>query len=84
MAQFEFPHSNVRWRDLPTDPISRADIEHVLEHGYVILHNVFTKDEAEAAKAEIQRLSGSSPLKGRNPFEGIDTTRVYSLLNKYA
>ena len=84
MAAFDFPHSNFSQRLLPRDPISRADVEHVLEHGYVIIRDVFTKAEAEAAKAEIRKLSGSSPLKGRNPFEGIDTTRIYSLLNKYA
>ena len=84
MAQIDFPHSNFPRRPLPTDPTSRADIDHVLEHGYVVLRDVFTKEDAEAAKAEIRRLSGSSPLTGRNPFEGIDTSRIYSLLNKCA
>jgi hypothetical protein len=82
MANKPFHFSNFKERPLPNDPVSRADVEHVIEHGYVILHDVFTKNEAEAAKAEIQRLSGSAPLKGRNNFEGIDTTRIYSLLNK--
>ncbi len=67
----------------PTDPISRADIQHVLSHGYVVLNDVFTAFEAEEAKTEMRRLGGDVPLKGRNPFEGLNTNRIYSLLNKY-
>ena len=66
----------------PTDAISRADIQHVLEHGYIVLNDLFTQSEAEEAKAEMRRLSGDGPLKGRNPFEGLNTNRIYSLLNK--
>jgi hypothetical protein len=69
-------------KELPSDPVDRANVEHVLKHGYVILENCFSKAEAEAAKTEIDRLSGGSPLKGRNPFEGLSTNRIYSLLNK--
>jgi hypothetical protein len=68
--------------EMPSDPRTRVDIEHVLEHGYVVLENVFTVVEAEEAKAELRRLSGSDPMTGRNNFEGLDTTRIYSLLNK--
>lgn len=67
---------------IPTDPVSLADIEHVKQHGYVIMRDMFSRADAAAAKAEIARLSGSAPLVGRNPFEGLDTTRIYSLLNK--
>jgi hypothetical protein len=28
-------------------------------------------------------LSGRGPKKGRNSFEGFDTTRIYALLDKY-
>ena len=69
-------------KELPSDPVDRANVEHVLRHGYVVLENCFSKDEAEAAKAEIDRLSGNAPMKGRNPFEGHNTNRIYSLLNK--
>jgi len=69
---------------LPQSPIDRANIEHVLKHGYVVLEDVFTKENAEEAKSEMRRLSGEQAKKGRNPFEGLDTIRVYSLLNKYA
>ena len=69
-------------RPLPSDPAVRADIEHVLEHGYVIIPDCFTKAEAREAKAEIDRLLGESPLVGRNSFEGVNTNRIYSLLNK--
>lgn len=67
---------------IPEDPVSRLDIEHVKEFGYVVLENIFTLEEAQEAKTEIARLSGQSPLKGRNVFEGLDTNRIYSLLNK--
>jgi hypothetical protein len=69
-------------RPLPTDPKTRADVEHVLEHGYVIIPDVFTKAEAKEARDEIQRLLGPTPLVGRNNFEGLNTNRIYSLLNK--
>ncbi|EFW16937.1 hypothetical protein D8B26_003747 [Coccidioides posadasii str. Silveira] len=67
---------------LPEDPVDRANVEHVLQHGYVVIENCFSKEEAEAAKAEIDRLSGSAPMIGRNSFEGFNTNRIYSLLNK--
>ncbi|KFY18171.1 hypothetical protein V492_00106 [Pseudogymnoascus sp. VKM F-4246] len=67
---------------LPKDPVAVADISHVETHGYVILPSIIPLEEVQAAKAEIVRLSGATPLKGRVPFEGLDTTRIYSLLNK--
>lgn len=72
----------VEGRILPDDPVTRADIEHVLEHGYVILPDCFTKAEAEDARKEIQRLLGREPIHGRNNFEGLKTNRIYSILNK--
>lgn len=69
---------------MTSDSQLEHDINHAREHGYVILENVFTRDEAEAAKQEIARLSGHKPKPGRNPFEGLNTNRIYSLLNKYA
>lgn len=61
-----------------------STIDHVHEHGYAILRNVFTRDEAEAAKQEIARLSGQTLRPGRNPLEGMNTNRIYALLNKYS
>jgi ectoine hydroxylase-related dioxygenase (phytanoyl-CoA dioxygenase family) len=69
-------------RVLPEYPSLRADIQHVLEHGYIILPDSFTATEAQEACDEIDRLSGDSPLHGRNAFEGLVTNRIYSLLNK--
>ena len=74
--------SDVIGRGLPQDPSDRANVQHVLRHGYVVLENCFSKAEADEAKAEIDRLSGNSPRVGRNPFEGFKTNRIYSLLNK--
>lgn len=67
---------------MPKDPVDRANVVKVLRDGYVVIENCFTKQEAEAAKAEIDRLSGSAPIAGRNAFEGLNTNRIYSLLNK--
>jgi hypothetical protein len=81
MASPIFPAHSPR-PELPSDPKTRANVQHVLDHGYVILNNLFSKQEAEAAIVEIRRLSGAAPKVGRNPFEGVDTNRIYSLLNK--
>jgi hypothetical protein len=72
----------VERKPLPADPVPRADVEHVLEHGYVIIPNCFTRAEAQEARDEIVRLLGREPLAGRNNFEGVKTNRIYSLLNK--
>lgn len=59
--------------NLPTDPVDRANVEHCLRHGYVVLENYVTKEEVTVAKAEIDRLSGADPMKGRNTLEGLNT-----------
>lgn len=82
VENFTFHSGQLQRKPLPTDPVTRADIEHVLEHGYVILPDCFTKSEAKEARDEITRLLGESPLVGRNTFEGLNTNRIYSLLNK--
>jgi ectoine hydroxylase-related dioxygenase (phytanoyl-CoA dioxygenase family) len=74
--------STISEKTLPSNAQTRSDIEHVLKHGYIILENQFSIQEASAAKAEIDKLSGASPQGGRNPFEGLNTNRIYSLLNK--
>ncbi|KAI9148788.1 Tuberculostearic acid methyltransferase UfaA1 [Paramyrothecium foliicola] len=72
----------------------QALIDHVNEHGYVIIPNAFDQAEIAEAKAEILRLSQeqvaeeakSMPAakagKGRNKFEGLNTQRLYALANK--
>jgi len=72
----------VERKALPTDAVTRADVEQVLEHGYVVIPDCFTKAEAKEAREEIIRLLGREPLGGRNDFEGLNTNRIYSLLNK--
>jgi len=67
---------------LTEDPVSRADIQRVLKNGYVILRDVFTKAEAEEAKDEMRRMQGVGAKVGRNNFEGLNTNRIYALLNK--
>lgn len=79
---FQFYSSTLQNKPLPSDERTRANIQHVIEHGYVILPNCFTKAEAQEAKNEIDRLSGKEPMVGRNGFEGLNTNRIYSLLNK--
>ena len=79
---FDFAGHYAARKSLPSDPQTRADIEHVLKHGYVILPKCFTSAEAKEARDEIDNLLGVTPLVGRNPFEGLNTNRIYSLLNK--
>lgn len=79
---FDFTAHYAARNPLPTNPQSRADIEHVLAHGYVILPQCFTPLQALEARTEIDTLLGTHPLTGRNPFEGHATNRIYSLLNK--
>ena len=43
-------------KPLPEDPILQGDIEHVLEHGFVVLPDCFSKAEAKEARHEIIRL----------------------------
>jgi ectoine hydroxylase-related dioxygenase (phytanoyl-CoA dioxygenase family) len=81
MSNYDF-YSRRPEHELPEDAVSRADIEHVLKHGFVVLENAFTREQTDEAKAEMIRLSGETPKAGRNPFEGLDTNRIYSLLNK--
>lgn len=71
-------------KQLSASPQSRVDIQHVEERRYVVLENCFSPQEAEAAKAEIERLStkDGSIIMGQNVFEGVNTTSIYSLLNK--
>lgn len=79
---FRLISDSLQKKPLPPNPQTQADIQHVLEHGYVIIPDCFTKEEAKEARDEIRRLLGSAPAGGRNPFEGLNTNRIYSLLNK--
>lgn len=79
---FNFISDTLQRKPLPSNSQTCADIKHVLEHGYVIIPDCFTKEEAKEARDEISRLLGNSPMGGRNPFEGLNTNRIYSLLNK--
>ncbi|KIW29162.1 uncharacterized protein PV07_04998 [Cladophialophora immunda] len=89
-ASFNIYSQALTRRPLPSDPAVRADVEHVLEHGYVIIPNCFSAAEAREARDEISRLLAKDsspegqqqPLVGRNSFEGLNTNRIYSLLNK--
>ncbi|KAH7305907.1 hypothetical protein B0I35DRAFT_464603 [Stachybotrys elegans] len=69
------------------DPRIQRLISHIDEHGFVILPNVFSEEEINEAKLELERLAAaksSQPRvsKGRNTFEGVRTQREYSLSSK--
>ncbi|KAI9148355.1 hypothetical protein HJFPF1_12186 [Paramyrothecium foliicola] len=74
----------------PLDDRQRRLIDHVREHGYVIIDNAFGLEEIAEAKTELLRLSklpaqqGSATNggNGRNTFEGLKTERIYLLANK--
>lgn len=67
---------------LPEDPVKRADIESVLKNGYVTLENLLTEEDVQSLREEVDRMTGENPRKGRHMFEGRNTIRIYSLLNK--
>ncbi len=69
-------------KPLPSDPILASYVAHVRKHGYVVIRNAFTVAEADAAKAEIDRLHGSAPRTGRDEFDGFRTNRILALLGK--
>jgi hypothetical protein len=72
------------------DPRIQGLIDHVQEHGYVIIEGAFTAEEVREAKDEVKRLSSlptvaqasSGKAKGRNTFEGLRTQRIYGLAGK--
>jgi ectoine hydroxylase-related dioxygenase (phytanoyl-CoA dioxygenase family) len=65
------------------DRANRVDVSRDLEalekDGYVILHDLISKDEIAAIKEANERFAYH---KGANPFEGHLTTRVYNVLPK--
>ncbi|KAL2011438.1 hypothetical protein VTN00DRAFT_4156 [Thermoascus crustaceus] len=68
--------------DLPDNEVNRADVEAVLKDGYVVMEKLIPMEEIEMLRDEIARMTGYSPKLGRHIFEGRDTVRIYSLLNK--
>lgn len=74
----------------PSDQRIQGLIDHVLEHGYVIIPGAFTSEEVREAKAELARLAATpvtgqpstTRTKGRNKFEGRATHRIYGLAGK--
>ena len=71
----------------PKDPGILPLINHVLEHGYVILPNIYTPAQVTTAVIELERLeslqsAGPASRGGRNAFEGFNTRRIYALADK--
>ncbi|KAH8688827.1 hypothetical protein BGW36DRAFT_309502 [Talaromyces proteolyticus] len=67
---------------LPEDPVTRADIEAVLKDGFVVLDGLLTEEDIKSFREEIDHMTGEHPKFGRHMFEGRETIRIYSLLNK--
>lgn len=71
------------------DPSVAPLIDHILEHGYVILPSIYTSSQVSLALSELTRLealqkaeSGPASKGGRNQFEGYNTKRIYALPDK--
>jgi hypothetical protein len=69
------------------DPSVASLIDQVILHGYVILPNLFSPSQVSAANAEIASLealksSGPASKGGRTDFEGLNTRRIYALVDK--
>jgi ectoine hydroxylase-related dioxygenase (phytanoyl-CoA dioxygenase family) len=59
----------------------QADVEHLQQHGYVVIPELLTSDQIERTRTQLAPyLRGT--LRGRNDFEGFETERVYALLAK--
>ena len=58
-------------RPLPSDQRTRLLAERILKDGYVVIPDCFSRAEAEEAKAEVDRLSGTDPWTGRTDFEYV-------------
>ncbi|KAH8817118.1 phytanoyl-CoA dioxygenase [Xylogone sp. PMI_703] len=69
-------------RPLPSHPKIKALAEQVLNQGYVIIPNCFSRAEGREAIEEIKRLSGKDPKTSRDDFFGRKTSRIYALPNK--
>jgi len=62
------------------DPVQHdTDWDAVQEQGYVILHDLFSQRELDDIRKAVTPLLGH---QGRNPFEGVNTQRVYNVLEK--
>ncbi|MBU3751072.1 MAG: phytanoyl-CoA dioxygenase family protein [Mycobacterium sp.] len=62
------------------DPaVAEADLARVRGSGYVILPDLLSADELVGVRAAVSPLLDQ---RGRNPFEGYATQRVYGVLNK--
>jgi ectoine hydroxylase-related dioxygenase (phytanoyl-CoA dioxygenase family) len=59
----------------------REVAQRLTEAGYVIVSALMSPGEVRAARADLERVLGSTP-KGRNTFEGLATQRVYALFAK--
>lgn len=79
---FEKYYLDRRDKELPENPEHRALVESCVRDGYVVIPSVFTAEECEEAKAEIDRLHGERPLVGRSQFEGRKTNRMWALIGK--
>ncbi|KAI1861265.1 uncharacterized protein JN550_010944 [Neoarthrinium moseri] len=71
----------------PFDDETRRSIAHVIQRGYVVIEHGFSDAEVEEAITELHRIAsgeeaGPTAAGGRNKFEGLNTHRIYALLNK--
>jgi len=60
-------------------PSIRTDFDILMRDGYVVIQNLLDQGTLEAIKSEAAILLGKT---GRNPFEGLQTQRVYNVLSK--
>jgi hypothetical protein len=56
-----------------------AELAHLVEHGYVVLHDVLTANELSSVRTGVEPWLGPT---GRNNFEGERTQRAYGVLAK--
>lgn len=64
-----------------TDAALETEIAALHEHGYVVIHDAISTATTRRVREQLEPyLQGEHP--GRNEFEGLDSERVYALLDK--
>lgn len=62
-----------------SSPQIDRDFEVLMQDGYVIIENLISKEDCARIKNECLQLLDKT---GRNPFEGLNTQRLYNVLSK--
>ena len=66
---------------LPADTGTDAVLARLESDGYAVIEGILGRDEAARINTELSDVLAATP-RGRNPFEGFHTRRIYALFAK--